>query len=537
MKRPSERLRGLVKCYPMVFVSLCFVFGILVFGLFGEDGTIVYPLFGALVVVGLVCDLVFKRAIVLMWVGLAVLAFLLADYHTVRVDDAVEYDVKKLYFGCVVSGEERVETSSRFNNLVRVELLGCRDSLAEIGEARGLVLCYMDSVMRLSVGDTIAMRGKLRRVENSYGEYLLRQGIVGKIYGYSGEVIGRGVGSLGRSVEALREGAVGRIFSLQGFGGAGVGEGRADSLEQSGGDSLEHSRGENLVQAKALMASMVVGDRQYFSRENKDTYRKVGAAHILAISGLHIGIVVAILNFIFGAVRVFGTRGRMVYSILVILVLWGYALFCGMPISVERAAIMFTLYQVGVVFNRRSMGLNMLGVAAVIILLIDPLSLYDIGFQLSFVAMIGIAVLYRPLRSVLSLKYIVTRGLWDAVCLSLAAQMFVMPLVVYHFGVLQWFGLPLSVVLWVSVPVVILCTVLFLVTSVEAVGNLGVMVAEWQNSLLGELSEYSWVSVDGLTMPWWALVVIYAVLLCFAMWFEKYRNRVSRKRAYFGGHI
>ncbi|MFI3287856.1 MAG: ComEC/Rec2 family competence protein [Rikenellaceae bacterium] len=529
MKRPSERLRGVLKCYPMLFVSLCFVFGILVYGLFGEDGTIVYPLFGALVVVGLVCDLVFKRAIVLMWVGLAILAFLLADYHTVRVDDAVEYDVEKLYFGCVVSGEERVETSSRFNNLVRVELLGCRDSLAEVTGVKGSVLSYMDSALRVSVGDTIAMRGKLRRVEGSYGEYLLRQGIVGKIYGYSGEVLGRGVGSLGRSVEALREGAVSRIFSLQGFGGAGVGE--------SVGDSLSKSRGENLVQAKALMTSMVVGDRQHFSRENKESYRKVGAAHILAISGLHIGIVVAILNFIFGAVRVFGTRGRMVYSILVILILWGYALFCGMPISVERAAIMFTLYQVGVVFNRRSMGLNMLGAAAVIILLIDPLSIYDIGFQLSFVAMIGIAVLYRPLRSLLSLKYIVTRGLWDAVCLSLAAQIFVMPLVVYHFGVLQWFGLPLSIILWVSVPVVILCTVLYLVTSVEVVGNLGVMVAEWQNSLLGELSEFSWISMGGLNMPWWILVIIYAVLLCFGVWFEKYRNRVSRKRAYFGSRM
>ncbi len=509
MKRPSERITKLIKGYPMVIVSLCLILGILISRYFEEDGYFIYPLFVSLVIVGFVVDYFYRRAIVFLWVAVAILGYLLADYHSYAYDIEAEYDTEKLYIAEVESREQiKINTASKYKYSQRVRLIAERDSLGHLTVLEGSAMCYLDTSLLANIGDTIAYRGKLRKVSGGYGDYLRRSGIIGNVYGYSASILSSGRDSFWRFCEGVRLEAENKIFALY----------CADSTNQQTAQSL------------AIMCGMVVGTRTFISEETTEDYRKVGASHLLAISGLHIGIIVAILNFLFGFIRIFGTRGRAVYSIIIILLLWSYALFSGMALPVQRAAIMFTLYQIGVIANRRSFGLNLLGTAAAIILLIEPLSLFDIGFQLSFAAMVGISIFYRPLSYLCRSRYYLVRIVSAAVCVSIAAQLAVAPLIVYWFGTFQWFAIVLSVVLWLSVPLIIFCTLGYLVTSIYAVGSIATLVTTWQNNLFGYLSEFSWVSIDGININGWTLFLAYITIGIIGYLLNRYTNKKSRQK-------
>lgn len=139
----------------------------------------------------------------------------------------------------------------------------------------------------------------------------------------------------------------------------------------------------------AVMNALLLGQRQEISKELSDNYSKAGAIHILAVSGLHVGIILLILSFLLKPLeRV--NKGKLIKLVLVILFLWFFAVLAGMSASVTRAVTMFSAIALGKFFNKRNAVEHSLIFSMFIILLWKPLFLFDVGFQLSYTAVFGI---------------------------------------------------------------------------------------------------------------------------------------------------
>ncbi len=145
----------------------------------------------------------------------------------------------------------------------------------------------------------------------------------------------------------------------------------------------------------ALLAALTLGDKAMLADDTRDLFSSTGTSHVLALSGLHLGILFSVFNFLL-LVRVRSRRSRLGVTALLFVLVWAYALLAGSPLSLLRAAAMLSLMLVGEALRRsQRSSLNNLSLAAIVLLLIDPLALFDVGFQLSFMAVFFIIVVQQ----------------------------------------------------------------------------------------------------------------------------------------------
>lgn len=219
----------------------------------------------------------------------------------------------------------------------------------------------------------------------------------------------------------------------------------------------------------AVLAALTIGYKDALDAELREDFSHSGAMHILAVSGLHVGVIYLILQAIFALVFRKSTW-KFISAIFIVCALWVYAFITGLPPSVVRAATMFSLVAVGLALERKSQIYNTISVSAFVILLYDPNLLFDIGFQLSYCAVIGI-VWFQPKIS--SLLYVKQKGLkwwWDLTAVSLAAQIATLPLALYYFHqfpnyflLANYIAIPLStLIIYLAVAFIILFPVSWL---------------------------------------------------------------------------
>ena len=181
----------------------------------------------------------------------------------------------------------------------------------------------------------------------------------------------------------------------------------------------------------AVVKALVLGDKSMLTPETKAQFSSAGAMHVLAVSGLHVGIILEILIFIFGRFpRIFSRNAALVFSVTII---WVYAGVIDFPPSVVRAGFMFSLLVLGRLLGRRHVSLNTLFFAGFVMLLVNPLWLFDIGFQLSFLAMIGIVTLYDRIHNLIYVKNRQLNKVWSVTVVGVSAQIFTLPLTLYYF--------------------------------------------------------------------------------------------------------
>lgn len=190
---------------------------------------------------------------------------------------------------------------------------------------------------------------------------------------------------------------------------------------------------------RALLEAMVLGEKSKLSHAQREAYSIAGVSHILALSGLHLGIIYTVLSltlsFLFRRVDSNSWTALGVQSLLTASI-WGYVFLVGMPPGAVRSAVMLTIYSAVSLLQRDKMSVNALSLAALIMLIGNPMLLWDISFQLSFVAVLAIFVFHPPLQAFARRNEwtgIVT-ALWNFIGVSLAAQMGTAPLVMHYFG-------------------------------------------------------------------------------------------------------
>lgn len=182
----------------------------------------------------------------------------------------------------------------------------------------------------------------------------------------------------------------------------------------------------------SIINALLLGQRQAISKDTYKSFTESGAIHILAISGLHIGLLMLLLGILFKPLSYFKS-GKKLIPILIIILLWIYAFITGMSASVMRAVTMFSLVTVAMYSNRVTNTYNTLVISAFLLLLFNPFYVFDIGFQLSYSAVFGIVWIKPLFDTIWKPKYYLPRKLWDVFTVTLAAQFGILPLSLFYF--------------------------------------------------------------------------------------------------------
>ncbi len=195
-----------------------------------------------------------------------------------------------------------------------------------------------------------------------------------------------------------------------------------------------------------MTSALLLGVRAGLDEKLYEAYSSTGTVHALAVSGLHVSLIYFIVMVFFGSIKKI-KYGKFIFALIAILIFWFYALVTGFSPSVVRAVAMFSVFLIAGVLRRNSGIYNTLAFSAFTILCFEPFWLLDIGFQFSFLAVLGIAYLYPIIYSWLEPKNWITEKLWALVCVSLAAQIAVSPLSIYYFHSFPLLFLPFNMLI------------------------------------------------------------------------------------------
>jgi len=182
----------------------------------------------------------------------------------------------------------------------------------------------------------------------------------------------------------------------------------------------------------AVINALLLGQRQEISKELLESYTNAGAIHILAISGLHIGILLLLLSYLFKPLEKL-PHGMLIKTTCIILLLWSFAFIAGLSASVVRAVTMFTFVAIGLSFKRKKVIEFSLISSMLFLLLIRPMFLFDVGFQLSYLAVFGIVWVQPLLYDYWKPNLRVLDKGWQLFTVSIAAQAGILPISLYYF--------------------------------------------------------------------------------------------------------
>lgn len=284
-------------------------------------------------------------------------------------------------------------------------------------------------------------------------------------------------------------------------------------------------------QTYAVLSAMTLGERVNMSKEITNDYSVSGALHVLSLSGLHLSIIYAMLMIL--CLR---RRRSVIAQILVICSIWIYTFIAGLPVSAVRSAVMLTIYSFVSLLNRDRMSVNVLAVSAVAILLVNPLNLYDIGFQMSFLSVLFILLFYRPIYNIMPeavTEFIVFKWLWGMTAVSLAAQLGVAPLVALYFHrfscyflLTNFFVIPISTTILYGTVAVFMLSWYPLLQSIVSDGL--IFVVGLMNKWVSYIASLPGASIENIYISSLQAMLIYVIIVsCFII--IKYLRRMVWK--------
>jgi len=281
----------------------------------------------------------------------------------------------------------------------------------------------------------------------------------------------------------------------------------------------------------AVGAALLLGYKADLSQEVREAYAQTGAMHVLAVSGLHVGLIFLFVNFLLGLVRLDSRYWKVTKVGLSLLTIWSFALLTGASSSVMRAAVMFSFFIVGKALHRNSNVYNTLAASAFCMLLWNPYLLMDVGFQLSYLAVLGIVAFQPKFYAFWQPENRLLDMAWKLTTVSLAAQVMTFPISLLYFHQFPMY-------FWLSGLVVIPAAYLilgggFLLFITEM---LGLFTVDWLGVLLNGIiqavnTSIFWLQelpgglIQGFWLSSWEVVLLYAMILCvvIAFYFRNFR--------------
>ena len=259
-------------------------------------------------------------------------------------------------------------------------------------------------------------------------------------------------------------------------------------------------------EAYSVLAAMALGDKSALTSEVRKTYSATGASHVLALSGLHLGIIYMLLSGL-----AFGRRRFWLGQSVIVTCIWAFAFLTGLSPSIVRSATMISIYAIFSVGGRGRSSLNLLAFTAIVILLFDPSALFDMGFQLSFMAVLSILLFMPLVERYWPVKSWIHRWLRGMVGVSVAAQLGVAPLIAYYFGHFSPYFLLTNFIVIPAVTIILYGALLVIL--IPQLGNLLSLLIQMLNKALGWIAQLPCSSIDGLHPSVFKVCMLYVLLL------------------------
>jgi competence protein ComEC len=394
--------------------------------------------------------------------------------------------------------------------------------------ARERLLVSIDTVWHFEAGDRVTFRGYVNPVSDTMDSYLR---FPPSHPGHSSKLAGSRFG-VGYSRLMRSRGYTGRTYISQ-YSSPEVAPAKAKTsgawaknLQSGATERLrrlarEAGGRDPLSDAIAVATAMTTGDRSGITPQLRRAYSRTGASHLLAVSGLHVGVVFLIINVLLYLLPL-APRGHIVKNLIAIAAIWFYAALTGLSPSATRAAFMFTGAQIALATSQARNPANIMSGTALVMLAVKPGLLFDISFQLSFIAVAAIMAWFPPLFRLIKSRFRLLNAIWTTLLVGLVASVATMPLVSHTFGVFSPAGIVLNPLvittahltvglslLWIALPVPLL----------EPLFRRLVGGPAWlQNRVVELVADVPDAAVEW-AMPLWLVFAVYTVITTLTVWY------------------
>lgn len=274
-----------------------------------------------------------------------------------------------------------------------------------------------------------------------------------------------------------------------------------------------------------IIQAILLGQRNDIDTETYNNYKNAGAVHILAVSGLHIGILLLLLHYLLRPIELL-PRGKSIKLICIVIILWCFAIIAGLSASIIRAVTMFSFVAYAMYLNRPSNTFNILALSMFFILLVfNPLLLFQVGFQMSYAAVFAIVWIYPLLQKLWYPGNIIFRKGWQLFSVGLAAQLGVLPISLYYFH--QFPGLfflsnllvvPfLGIILGTGILVILLALVNILPNFIASFYN---ALIQCMNGLIDWIAAQEAFLFSDISFDSIQLILCYTLMICLVLFFK-----------------
>jgi competence protein ComEC len=276
-----------------------------------------------------------------------------------------------------------------------------------------------------------------------------------------------------------------------------------------------------------LMNALLLGDRVAMQEDINQAYIDTGIIHIVAISGSHVALLFTLLSYLLGFIK--HKKHTWIKYCIALPFIWLYVILAGAPPSAIRAAMMFTLINLAWILNREQNSVHQLLIGAFLMLLIEPNWLFNIGFQLSFLAVLSIICFYAPIKKSISIKYRLLQWIWDAIAMSLAAEILVAPLVLYYFHNFPMLFIISNLLAAICMSIVLFAGILLTVCSnITVLGTwisyLVSFLVHHFNTILIKIQYLQPLSWKHLPFQFWEMCLLYAIIITIVFYALKYKH-------------
>ena len=270
------------------------------------------------------------------------------------------------------------------------------------------------------------------------------------------------------------------------------------------------------TESSALCKALCLADKSSLDSKIKKDFSRAGASHILAVSGMHVGIIFTAISTLLSLISK-SRKFQLFAGILSICFLWFYAFICGLQPSIVRACTMFSVPIIGKLLKRDASSLNSLLFTAFCMLIYDHTYLFNLGFQLSFLAVAGILLFQEKIFNILPLQNKILIWIWSLTSVSIAAQITTLPLTIYYFHSIPVFSLLSNLFVVPLVTLLIYFSGGLLLVQLSSLASVISLIINkltlFVNSIIKLISNTTFVLIEDINISATQVVILYVIIL------------------------
>jgi len=277
--------------------------------------------------------------------------------------------------------------------------------------------------------------------------------------------------------------------------------------------------------AFAVASTLILGYRADLSAEIMDIYSKTGTIHVLSVSGMHVGLVYLVLSRLLWFLNA-GQGSKVIKTIIILGVIWFYTLLTGFSPSVLRAAIMISVFIFAKSFNKNTNNYNIIAFAAFSLLLYNPFLIWDVGFQLSFMAVLGLIYLQPKIQRWIPVKQPILARIWGLIAMSLAAQLATYPFSVYYFHQFPIYFLLSNLFITLPAALIMYTGILILIFRLDCLGPLFERLINFMNFGLDQIAGLPYAGITAIWLSKTELTLLCLALVLFTIACSELKKRL-----------